>query len=79
MPRSRRRRVNDRRREADQRLAARQVFIKLKKEQNERLGRYVKSVFKSHVGEVVTSHDGKKYQVQDDGSLRHYEPEGGMS
>jgi hypothetical protein len=50
------------------------------------LERYVRSVFRDRAGEVVQSRDGRKYQVQPDGSLRriHGEErvvarEGGMS
>jgi hypothetical protein len=77
MPRSRRRRVNDRRREAEQRLAARAVLEKARLEEREKLGRYVKSVLRTRAGEVVQSHDGHRYQVQEDGSLRRIESRGG--
>lgn len=70
MPRSRRRRERDRRREADQRLAAKLVFQETRKAEKLKLGRYVRSVFRNRVGEVVEAKDGQKYQVQDDGSLR---------
>ena len=70
MPRSRRRRQRDRRRESEQRLAAKLVFQDRKAE-HAKLGRYLRSVFRTRAGEVVESKDGRKYQVQDDGSLRH--------
>jgi hypothetical protein len=78
MPRSRRRRVPDRRRAAEQRLAARAVLQKAREEEHQKLGRYVKSVLRPRAGEVIKSHDGRSYQVQNDGSLRRFEPEGGM-
>lgn len=76
MPRSRRRRVNDRRREAEQRLAARAAFQAAREEERKKLGRYVKSVYRSRAGEVLTSRDGRKYQVQEDGSLVRVREEG---
>ncbi len=73
MPRSRRRRQRDRRREADQRLAAKLVFQEGRKTQRIKLDRYVRSVFRSRAGEVMQSKDGQKYQVQKDGSIRRVE------
>ncbi len=70
MPKSRRRRVNDRRRQAEQRVLARQALDRRRETEKNKLDRYVRSVFQSHVGEVVESHDGRRYQVQEDGSLR---------
>jgi hypothetical protein len=37
--------------------------------EKEDLERYVRSVFRARAGEVVTSRDGREYQVQQDGSL----------
>ena len=70
MPRSRRRRQRDRRREADQRLAAKLVFQEARSAEKIKLDRYVRSIFRTRAGEVVQSKDGQKYQVQNDGSLR---------
>ncbi len=70
MPRSRRRRVNDRRREAEQRLIAREALQRQREAEKENLDRYVRSVYRNRAGEVVRSHDGRMYQVQEDGSLR---------
>jgi len=70
--------VNDRRREAEQRLAARRAFEKAREEERQKLGRYVKAVLRNRAGEVVTSHDGRKYQVQDDGSLVRVREEEGL-
>jgi hypothetical protein len=39
----------------------------------------VKAVLRNRAGEFVRSHDGRIYQVLDDGSLRHVMPEGGVS
>jgi hypothetical protein len=39
------------------------------------LERYVRSVFRARAGEVVQSRDGRKYQVQSDGSLRRIHEE----
>lgn len=68
MPRTRRRRANDRRREAEQRRIAAEALAKAAERQ--KLGRYVKSVYKNHTGEVVQSKDGKVFQVEEDGSLK---------
>ncbi len=76
MPRSRRRRANDRRRESEQRLAARLVF-ESERIEREKLGRYIKSVMRTRAGEVVIARNGRRYQVQQDGSLRLYAEEGG--
>jgi len=69
MPRSHRRRVNDRRREAEQRRIAAEALEKVRQVEKDNVGRYVKSVFRSRVGEMVRSHDGRSYIVQTDGSL----------
>ena len=69
MPRSRRRRQRDRRREAEQRLAAKLVFQETRETKKRELGRYVRSIFRNRAGEIVKSRDGRRYQVQDDGSL----------
>ncbi len=78
MPRSRRRRVNDRRRDAEQRRIAAEALAKAKKER-EGVDRYVRSVFANRAGEVVKSHDGHRYQVQGDGSLVKIEEDKGVA
>jgi hypothetical protein len=70
MPRSRRRRVNDRRREAEQRLAARRVLAEARLLEKQKTERYVRAVLKTRAGEVVRSSDGRSYVVLDDGSFR---------
>ena len=70
MPRSRRRRANDRRRDADQRRIAAEALEKTRQVEKADLERYVKSVYRARAGEVVASRDGRKYQVQEDGSLK---------
>jgi hypothetical protein len=72
MPRTRRRRANDRRREAEQRRIAAEALQRAKQVEKGNLERYVRSVFQSRAGEVVKSGDGREYQVQDDGSLRKF-------
>jgi hypothetical protein len=69
MPRTRRRRANDRRREADQRRIAAEALERVRQVEKEKLGRYVKAVYRSRAGETVVSHDGRTYTVQHDGSL----------
>lgn len=76
MPRSRRRRKNDRRREAEQRLAARMVLQRQREAEKAKLERYVKAVLRPKAGEEIATHDGRKYLVETDGSLRRIE--GGM-
>jgi flavin-dependent dehydrogenase len=75
MPRTRRRRANDRRREADQRRIAAEALTHAKQVEKENLERYVKAVYQNHAGEVVRSRNGRAYQVQDDGSLRPFHEE----
>ncbi len=72
MPRSRRRRQRDRRQDSEQRLIARQTFQELRETEHAKLGRYVRAIFRSRAGEVVTHKDGRKYEVQNDGSLRRH-------
>lgn len=76
MPRSRRRRVNDRRREADQRRIAAEALRKSSQVEKVNRDRYVRSVFKARAGEVVEGHDGREYVVREDGGL---DPRGGTS
>jgi len=70
MPRSRRRRANDRRRDADQRRIAAEALEKTRQVEKADLERYVKSVYRARAGEVVAARDGRQYQVQEDGSLK---------
>ena len=70
MPRSRRRRLNDRRRDADQRRIASEALEHSRQVEKDNLDRYLRSVYRNRAGETVTARDGKKYLVQDDGSLR---------
>lgn len=79
MPRSRRRRAKDRRQEAEQRLAARQVFEAHRRADHQRLGRYVKAVLAPKAGETIEARDGNVYQVQDDGSVRRVGETGGLA
>lgn len=69
--------MNDRRREAQQRLVAHAALQRQREAEKAKLDRYVKAVFKSHAGEVLHSRDGRRYQVQDDGSLRRVTVEEG--
>ena len=71
MPRSRRRRKNDRRREVEQRRIAAEALLK-PKEAEGKMGRYVKAVFRPHAGEVLETPDGRSYEVEDDGSLERF-------
>jgi hypothetical protein len=72
MPRSRRRRANDRSREARQREAARQAFTKIREAEHANTSRYVRSVLRHRVGEIVPLPDGH-YEVQSDGSFKKVE------
>ena len=69
MPRSRRRRVKDRRLEAEQRLAARRALLSSRKLEKEKMDRYIRAITRNHAGEIVRSNDGQLYLVQGDGSL----------
>ncbi len=70
MPRSRRRRVNDRRRESEQRAAARDALLRADRQRVE-MERYTRAVLRAREGEVVTNpRTGKSYVVQRDGSLK---------
>jgi hypothetical protein len=69
MPRTRRRRANDRRREAEQRRIAAEALDRARRVEKEDLGRYVKAVYRSRAGETIHARDGRAYIVQSDGSL----------
>ncbi len=76
MPRSRRRRVNDRRREAEQRRLAQETFQRAREAEGH-LNRGVKAVLRAHAGEVMETRDGRAYLIEDDGSARRLK-EGGV-
>lgn len=69
MPRSRRRRVRDRRHEAEQRVAARRALLASRQVEREKLNRYIRAITRTRAGEIVKSQDGQMYLVQADGSL----------
>lgn len=69
MPRTRRRRANDRRREAEQRRIAAEALARPKQIEKTNQDRYVKSVFRARAGEVIEVGDGRAYEVEHDGSL----------
>lgn len=69
MPRSRRRRVNDRRRAHEQKAIAQRTLLHAREIEKDRLERGVKAVFRPRAGEVVEGQGGRQYLVEDDGSL----------
>jgi hypothetical protein len=69
MPRTRRRRANDRRRDAEQRRIASEALTRARSSK-EQPGRYVQAVLRPRVGEVVAAKDGGQFEVEEDGSLR---------
>jgi hypothetical protein len=73
MPRSRRRRKNDRSRDVVQRRIAAEALERAREADSKNLDRYVKAVYRPRAGETVMSKDGKSYLVQEDGSLRRKE------
>lgn len=67
MPRSRRRRQNDRRREAEQRRIAQEAIERAKHEPV--LGRYERAITRAKAGEIIEAPAGK-LAVQNDGSMK---------
>lgn len=70
MARSRRRRANDRRRDAEQRQIAAEALRRLKERgTQESLDRYVRSALAHKAGEIVVDKEGQEFIIAGDGSL----------
>lgn len=76
MPRSRRRRANDRRRAHEQKVLAAETLRKAREVESHHLSRGVKSVFRHHAGEVIEAPGDRRYLVEEDGSLERVRKEG---
>ena len=70
MPRSHRRRKNDRSRTVVQRQIAKEALMRGEGVPGHTERRYVRAVLQPHAGEIIEDGRGRKFEVQEDGSAR---------